>query len=61
MQAQLDIFMLGDVAAINKKHLKILALQPAGKSVIPNYIFPSTKEHFDLLKSLGTDRAFQKL
>ncbi len=36
-------------------------MQPAGKSVIPNYIFPSTKEHFDLLKSLGSDRAFQSL
>ncbi len=50
-----------DPAIFNKQHLQILALQPAGKSVIPNYIFPSTKEHFDLLKSLGTDRTLQSL
>ena len=46
---------------MNKQHLKILEFQPAGKSVIPTHIFPSTKEHFALLKSLGADRAFTKL
>ena len=61
LQAQLNAFIAVDPAIFNKQHLKILALQPSGKSVIPNYIFPSTKEHFDLLKSLGSDRAFQSL
>ena len=46
---------------VNKQHLKTLELQPAGKSVAPTHIFPSTKEHFALLKSLGPDSAFTKI
>jgi hypothetical protein len=61
LQAQLDMFMSGDMSLVNKQHLKILELQPAGKQVAPTHIFPSTKDHFALLKSLGADRAFTKI
>ena len=46
---------------MNKQYLKILELQPAGEQIVPTHIFPSTKEHFALLKSLGPDRAFTKI
>ena len=46
---------------MNKQYLKILELQPAGEQIVPTHIFPSTKEHFALLKSLGADRAFTKI
>ena len=61
LQAQLINVMSVDPTTFNKQHLKILELQPAGKSVAPTHIFPSTKEHFALLKSLGADRAFTKI
>ena len=50
-----------DPTLVNKQHLKTLELQPAGKQVAPTHIFPSTKEHFALLKSLGADRAVTKI
>ena len=50
-----------DPALFNKQHLKLFALQPAGRFIAPSFSFPSTKEHFDLLKSLGPDRAFSQL
>ena len=53
--------MPDDSTAINKQHLKILEMQPAFILVAPTHIFPSTKEHFALLKSLGPDRAFTKI
>jgi len=53
------MFISGDL--VNKQHLKTLELQPAGKPVAPTHIFPSTKEHFALLKSLGADRSFTKI
>ena len=61
LQAQLDMVMSENFALMNKQHLKTLELQPAGKPVAPTHIFPSTKEHFALLKSLGADRAFTKI
>ena len=56
MQAKIDELI--DPTIFNKRYLKILSLQPAGKVIAPTYSFPSTKEHFDLLKSLGSDRTF---
>ena len=53
--------MSGDSTAVNKQYLKILELHPAGKQIVPTHIFPSTKEHFALLKSLGADRAFTQI
>ena len=50
-----------DPALFNKQHLKLFALQPAGRFIAPSFSFSSTKEHFDLLKSLGPDRAFFNL
>jgi hypothetical protein len=61
LQAQLDILLKVDLTIINKQHLKILELQPTGKLIAPTYCFPSTKEHFNLLKSLGSDRTFSSL
>ena len=61
LQAQLDMVISGDLTLVNKQHLKTLELQPAGKLVAPTHIFPSTKEHFALLKSLGADRAITKI
>jgi hypothetical protein len=60
LQAELDM-VKGDLFLMNKQHLKILELQPAGKQVAPTHIFPSTKDHFALLKSLGADIEFTKL
>ena len=53
--------MSGDMTLVNKQHLKTLELHPAGRTVAPTHIFPSTKDHFALLKSLGADRAFTRL
>ena len=61
LQAQLINVMSVDPTNFNKQHLKTLELQPADKPVAPTHIFPSTKDHFALLKSLGADRALTKL
>ena len=44
-----------DATALNKARLKLIALQPAGKSVTATHSFPNSKQDFDLLKSLGPD------
>ena len=61
MQAQLDALIKDTSIVVNKQHLKIFALQPAGRLITPTYSFPSTYEHFELLKSLGPDKQFTHL
>lgn len=39
----------------------MIELQPPGKDAPSNLSFPSTKEHFDILKSLGPDRSLVKV
>ena len=60
LQAQLDALILfkdhAKSTAENLKHLKLLALQPAGKTTAQTHSFPSTAEHFNLLRALGKDR-----
>jgi len=56
LQDQLNACIAVDPAIFNKQHLKILALQPEGEQINPTYTFPSTKDHFILLQSLGADR-----
>ena len=40
---------------VNLKYLKLLELQPLGKTTAQNMSFPSCKEDFDLLRKLGKD------
>jgi len=61
LQSQLNAFIAVDPAGFNKQHLKVLELQPAGRFIAPSFSFPSTKTHFELLKSLGPDRQFTSL
>lgn len=72
LQAQLDTLIKTQAAQVsvlkpaidlsqNKTFLKLLELQPAGKSAPSNLGFPNSKEDYDFLKSLGHDRAFQML
>jgi len=56
IQAKLDALLKQDPVDANKQHLKLLALQPPGMATNVTNSFPSTKEHFDLLRSLGKDR-----
>ena len=61
MQAKFDA-LIQDIPVIqNKRYLKILELQPAGKLTSSTFSFPSTLEHFELLKSLGSDRTFTRI
>ena len=61
LEAQLNAFISVDLAIFNKQHFKLFALLPVGRFIAPSFSFPSSKEHFDLLKSLGPDRAFSQL
>jgi hypothetical protein len=41
--------------ASNVKYLKLLEIQPSGKTIAENMSFPSCKEDFGILKNLGKD------
>ena len=57
LTSQLAAFLKLDPELINKRYLKLLEMQPAGE-VAPNMlIFPLTKDHFDLLRSLDPNKS----
>ena len=57
LTSQLATFLKIDPELINKQHLRLLEMQPAGE-VAPNMlIFPLTKDHFDLLRSLDPNKS----
>ena len=58
--AELEAFKR-DPWELNLKHLKLLELQPSGKTTAQNISFPSCKEDFELLRKLGKDCDLKEL
>ena len=61
MQPQLKGSSKVDPVEFLNQHLKILKLQPEGRSIAPTHAFPSTIEDINLLKSLGQKKQILKL
>ena len=57
LTSQLAAFLKLDPELINKQHLRLLEMQPAGKFVPQTHRFPVTKAHFDSLRSLNPNKA----
>jgi len=52
-----NAFLLFGINYANISHLKLLQLQPNGSPAPSNRCFPMTNDDYELLKSLGLDRA----